>query len=79
VAFAPRVHGSLRDAGIRVVVTPVRAPNANACAERYRSGRSREECLGRPIRIGDAHYGANVAEFSSNQPERNHQVSERFE
>ena len=37
------VRRRLRDAGIRVVLTPERAPNANAYAERCAPRRRREE------------------------------------
>ena len=40
------------DAGLRVVLTPVHAPNANAHAERFVRS-IKEECLGRMIPLGD--------------------------
>jgi transposase InsO family protein len=46
------VRHRLRDAGIRVVLTPERAPNANAYAERFVRS-IKEECLDRLIPIGD--------------------------
>jgi hypothetical protein len=41
--WSPDVHRVLRDAGVWVVVTPIRAPNANAYAERCAPRRRREE------------------------------------
>jgi putative transposase len=66
-------EAGLGDAGIRVVLTPVRAPNANACAERF--GRSiKEECLDRMIPLGERHFRRAVAEFVDHYHcERNHQ------
>ena len=46
------VRRRLRDAGIRVVLIPVRAPNANAYAERFVRS-IKEECLDRIIPIGE--------------------------
>jgi putative transposase len=49
------VRQRLSDAGVRVVRTPERAPNANVYAERF--ARSlKEECLDRIIPIGDRHF-----------------------
>jgi transposase InsO family protein len=41
--WSPDVHRVLRDAGVRIVVTPTRAPNANAYAERCAPRKRREE------------------------------------
>ena len=49
------VRRLLRDAGIRVVMTPVRAPNANAYAERFVRS-IKEECLDRVIPFGERHF-----------------------
>ena len=49
------VRRRLRDAGIRVVLTPERAPNANAYAERFVRS-IKEECLDRLIPIGERHF-----------------------
>ena len=45
------VRRQLRDAAIRVVLTPERAPNANAYAERFVRS-IKEECLDRIVPIG---------------------------
>jgi transposase InsO family protein len=52
----------LRDAGFRVVVTPIRAPNANAYAERFVRS-IKEECLDRLIPIGERHFRRAVTEY----------------
>jgi putative transposase len=67
------VRARMQDAGIRVVQTPCRAPNANAYAER--SVRSiKEECLSRLIPFGEHHHRRAVAEFVAHyHRERNHQ------
>ena len=67
------VRRQLRDSGIRVVFTPVRAPNANAYAERFVRS-IKEECLDRLIPIGDRHFRQAVAEYVKHyHGERNHQ------
>jgi transposase InsO family protein len=50
------VRRQLQGAGIRVVLTPARAPNANAYAERFVRS-IKEECLDRLIPIGERHFG----------------------
>ena len=55
------VRHRLRDAGIRVVLIPERAPNANAYAERFVRS-IREECLDRLIPIGEWHFRRAVTE-----------------
>jgi len=67
------VRERLRDAGIRVIQTPYRAPNANAHAERFvRSIKG--ECLNRLIPFGERHFRQAVAEFVAHyHGERNHQ------
>ena len=63
----------LRDAGIRVVLIPERAPNANAYAERFVRS-IKEECLDRLIPIGERHFRRAVAEYVEHyHGERNHQ------
>jgi putative transposase len=67
------VQRRLREAGIRVVVIPERAPNANAFAERFVRS-IKEECLDRIIPIGERHFRRAVAEFVKHyHGERNHQ------
>ena len=67
------VRRVLGDAGIRVVLTPIRAPNANAYAERFVRS-IKEECLDRMIPIGERHFRRAVAEFVDHyHRERNHQ------
>ena len=67
------VRRMLADAGIRVVLTPVRAPNANAFAERFVRS-IHEECLDRMMPLGERHFRRAVAEFVDHyHRERNHQ------
>ena len=66
----------LGDAGIRVVLTPVRAPNANAYAERFVRS-IKEECLDRIIPLGERHFRRSVAQFVEHyHRERNHRALE---
>jgi putative transposase len=61
------------EASLRVVVTPERAPNANAYAERFVRS-IKEECLDRMIPIGERHFRRAVAEYVEHyHQERNHQ------
>jgi transposase InsO family protein len=63
----------LREAGIRVVLIPERAPNANAFAERFVRS-IKEECLDQIIPVGERHFRHAVAEFLEHyHSERNHQ------
>jgi Integrase core domain len=67
------VRQLLGDTGIQVVLTPVRAPNANAYAERFVRS-IKEECLARMIPLGERHVRRAVAEFVDHyHRERNHQ------
>jgi transposase InsO family protein len=67
------VRARLREAGIRVVLTPYRAPNANAHAERVVRS-IKEECLDRIIPLGERHLRHAVHEFVQHYyRERNHQ------
>jgi transposase InsO family protein len=52
--WRPDVRRVLADAGVRVVMTPIRAPNANAYAERFVRS-IKEECLDRLIPMGEGH------------------------
>jgi putative transposase len=67
------VCARLQDAGIRVIRTPYRAPNANAHAERFvRSIKG--ECLNPLIPFGERHFRQALAEFVAHyHGERNHQ------
>ena len=61
------------DAGIRVVLTPERAPNANAYAERFVRS-IKEECLDRMIPLGERHVRRAITEcVQHDHLERNHQ------
>jgi transposase InsO family protein len=67
------VRRRLRDAGIRLVLTPVRAPNASAYAERFVRA-IKEECLDRLIPIAERHFRCAVGEYVEHyHTERNHQ------
>jgi transposase InsO family protein len=56
-----------------VVLTPARAPNANAYAERFVRS-IKEECLNRLIPIGEQHFRRAVVEYVEHyHAERNHQ------
>ena len=67
------VRGRLRNAGIRVVFIPERAPNANAYAERFVRS-IKEACLDRIVPIGDRHFRHAVAhDVEHDHHERNHQ------
>ena len=60
-------------AGIRVVLTPYRAPNANAYAERFVRS-IKDECLNRLIPFGERHLRRAVTEYVEHyHRERNHQ------
>ncbi|MFT5052155.1 MAG: putative transposase [Chlamydiales bacterium] len=60
-------------AGIKLVKTPYRAPNANAYAERFVRS-IREECLSRMILFGEGHLRRVVDEYLVHfNHERNHQ------
>ena len=69
--------GSVREivqqAGIRIVRTPYRAPNANAYAERFVRS-IKEECLYRIIPLGERHLRRAMREYVAHYHlERNHQ------
>jgi hypothetical protein len=71
--WSPSVRARLQDAGLRVIQTPYRAPNANAYAERFVRS-IQEECLDRLIPFGERHFRKAVAEFVAHyHRERNHQ------
>ena len=54
------VRQQLGEAGIRVILTPERAPNANVDAERFVRS-IKEECLDRMIPVGERHFRRAVA------------------
>jgi transposase InsO family protein len=63
----------VQSAGVRIVLTPVRAPNANAYAKRFVRS-IREECLDRLILFGERRLVLTLAEFVAHyHSERNHQ------
>jgi putative transposase len=67
------VRRRFADAGIRVVLTPVCAPNANAYAERFVRS-IKEECLDRMIPLGERHFRHASTEFFEHYHRgRNHQ------
>jgi transposase InsO family protein len=67
------VRCRLREAGVRVVRIPERAPNANAHAERFVRS-IKDACLDRIIPIGERHFRRAVTEFVAHyHQERNHQ------
>ena len=71
--WSATVRARLGEAGIRVVQTPHRAPNANAYAERFVRS-IKEECLHRVIPFGERHLRRTIAEFMAHyHGERNHQ------
>ena len=76
--WSGEVRLQLWNAGIRVVFTPGRAPNANAYAERFVRS-IKEECLDRLIRLGDRHFRRAVAEYVEHyHHERNHPALDNF-
>jgi putative transposase len=58
------VRARLAEAGIRVVQTPLQAPNANARAERFVRS-IKQECLNRVGPFGDRHLRRMIAEYWS--------------
>ena len=71
--WSASVRARLEEAGIRVVLTPYRAPNANAYAERFVRS-IKEECLDRLIPFGERHLRRAVTEYVEHyHRERNHQ------
>jgi putative transposase len=63
----------VQGAGVRIVLAPVRAPNANAYAERFVRS-IREECLGYLILFGERRLVRALDEFVAHyHGERNHQ------
>ncbi len=63
----------LEGEGVRVIRTPVRAPNCNAYAERFVRS-IKEECLDRVLVFGERHLQQAISEFVAHyHAERNHQ------
>jgi transposase InsO family protein len=63
----------LATAGVRVVRTPLRAPNCNAYAERFVRS-VKEECLNRIVPLGERHLQKTLHDFATHyHRERNHQ------
>jgi len=71
--WSQSIRARLQEAGLRVIQTPYRAPNANAYAERFVRS-IKEECLDRLIPFGERHLRRAVAEFVAHYHwERTHQ------
>jgi len=67
------VRARLGEAGIRVVLTPYQAPNANAYAERFVRS-IKDECLDRVVPFGERHLRRTIAQYVEHyHRERNHQ------
>jgi transposase InsO family protein len=60
--FTANFDEVFRSEGIRIIKTPVRAPRANAFAERF-VGTARRECLDRILIIGRRHLEQVLAEY----------------
>ena len=56
------VRARLAEEGIRVVKTPLQAPNANASAERFVRS-IKQGCLNRVIPFGDRHLRRMISEY----------------
>jgi transposase InsO family protein len=71
--WSQAVRGHLGQAGLTVVQTPWRAPNANAYAERFVRS-IKQECLDRLVPLGERHLREAVAEYVAHyNGERPHQ------
>lgn len=60
--FTAAFDAVLAAAGIRIIRTPVRAPRANAIAERWISS-ARRECLDRMLIVGEQHLRPVLSEY----------------
>jgi transposase InsO family protein len=77
--WTDRFRGLLEGAGVRVVLTPYQAPNANAHTERFVRS-VREECLDRLILFGERHLIRALNEFTAHyHTERNHQGLDKID
>jgi transposase InsO family protein len=71
--WTDKFRGLLEAEGVRVVLTPYQAPNANAHTERFVRS-IREECLNRLILLGERHLIRALDQFTAHyHRERNHQ------
>jgi putative transposase len=71
--FTARFQAILKDSGVAPVITPYRAPNCNAFAERFVRS-IKEECLGRMIFFGERSLRRAIRKYAENyQLERPHQ------
>jgi transposase InsO family protein len=71
--WTDKFRGLLEATGVRVVLTPYQAPNANAHTERFVRS-VREECLDRLILFGERHLIRTLDQFTAHyHRERNHQ------
>ena len=61
--FTAAFDAMLAAAGIRIIKTPVRAPRANAIAERWISS-ARRECLDRMLITGERHLRLVLGEYA---------------
>jgi transposase InsO family protein len=62
--FAPAVDEAVRSMSLRVLTTPVRAPQANAHCERF-NGTARRECLDWMIPLNERHLRSVLVEWIS--------------
>ena len=60
--FTAAFDAVLAAAGVRIIKTPVRAPRANAIAERWIAS-ARRECLDRILVTGERHLGLALSEY----------------
>jgi hypothetical protein len=71
--FTARFQAILKDSGVGTLLTPYRAPNCNAFAERFVRS-IKEECLGRMIFFGERSLRRAIREYAEHyQLERPHQ------
>jgi putative transposase len=71
--FTAAFDAVLAAAGVRIIKTPVRAPRANAIAERW-VGSARRECLGQILVTGERHLrlvlGEHADHYNAHRPHR---------